>query len=291
MRIQARKGKDEMTLKEFTKNNIKRLVLTALAAVIMFTSFAAVKPMTSPENHSETIAALDEKKVTVMELAAASTAASAAITLIPGDTATPIADKLADMGSLFLIVLCAIYLEKYLVTVTGYASFMLLIPVACLLFMVFLWLRPGVVKGIMAQWSLKLAVLALALSMVIPSSMFVAEKIEATYADSINTTIQSAKEATEVIEEATETKNSSMGILAGLQQKMNSATQYLEQATSRFMEAFAVMMVTSCVIPVVVLLFFVWIMKILVGVNIPLPGRLTAFYPVKDSMRKENYPV
>ena len=52
MRIQARKGKDEMTLKEFTKNNIKRLVLTALAAVIMFTSFAAVKPMTSPENHS-----------------------------------------------------------------------------------------------------------------------------------------------------------------------------------------------------------------------------------------------
>ena len=81
---------------ETLKHNKKRVLVTILALVVMFTSFGAVKPMTDPENHTETIAALDEKKTTVMELAAASTAASAAITLIPGDTATPIADKLAD---------------------------------------------------------------------------------------------------------------------------------------------------------------------------------------------------
>lgn len=39
-------------------------------------------------------AALEEKQTTVLELSAASAAASAAITLIPGDVATPIADKL-----------------------------------------------------------------------------------------------------------------------------------------------------------------------------------------------------
>ncbi len=268
-------------MENILKNNTKRIILTILAAVIMFTSFAAVKPMTSTETHSSTIAALDEKKVTVMELAAASTAASAAITLIPGDAATPIADKLADLGSYFLIVLCAIYLEKYLVTMTGYASFMLLIPLACVLFVVFLWLKPGLGKQIMAQWSFKLAVLAVALSMVIPASMFVSDKIERTYSESINTTIQSAKEATDIIEDAAETENKGFSFITGLQQTVTNAADYLEQAVGRFMEAFAVMMVTSCIIPVVVLLFFVWLMKIIVGINIPVPGRLSGFAPVK----------
>ncbi len=273
-------------MQNILKNNAKRIVLTALAAVIMFTSFGAVKPMTSPETHSVTIAALDEKKVTVMELAAASTAASAAITLIPGDTATPIADKLADLGSCFLIVLCAIYLEKYLVTMTGYASFMLLIPLACALFILFIWLKPGLGKQIVGQWSFKLAVLAVALSMIIPASMFVSDKIERTYAESINATIQSAKEATDIIEEAAETENKGFSFITGLQQTVTNAADYLEQAVGRFMEAFAVMMVTSCIIPIVVLLFFMWIMKILVGINIPVPGRFSGFAPVKGLAEK-----
>lgn len=69
----------------------------------------------------------------MLELTAASTAASAAITLLPGDTATPIAEKLADLSGYFLIVLCAIFLEKYLLTITSYVSFTILIPAACAL--------------------------------------------------------------------------------------------------------------------------------------------------------------
>ena len=71
--------------------------------------------------NAHAIQSLDDKKTTALELTAAATAASAAITLIPGDAGTPIADKLADLSSYFLIVVCAIYLEKYLVTITGLA--------------------------------------------------------------------------------------------------------------------------------------------------------------------------
>ena len=42
-----------------------------------------------------TVTYLDLKKKTVLELTAAATASSAAITMIPGDIGTPIADKLA----------------------------------------------------------------------------------------------------------------------------------------------------------------------------------------------------
>ena len=103
-------------------------ILVALASIFVIAGYAA-----SPEFHAATIASLDEKTGTVLELTAASTAASAAITLLPGDTATPIADKLAELSSYFLIVISAIYLEKYLTTITGYAAFVILIPAACLL--------------------------------------------------------------------------------------------------------------------------------------------------------------
>ena len=45
----------------------------------------------------------------------------------------------------------------------------------------------------------------------------------------------------------------------------------LENTLNRFIEAIAVMLVTSCVIPILVLLFFVWLVKLVLGVNITLP--------------------
>ena len=52
-----------------------------------------------------------------------------------GGCRNSIANKLADLSSYFLIVLCAIYLEKYLVTITGYAAFKILVPIACVFFL------------------------------------------------------------------------------------------------------------------------------------------------------------
>ena len=111
----------------------KKILFALIPIVIALLSFFVIARFTSStEFNAKTIQSLDDKKTTVMELAAASTAASAAITLIPGDVGTPIANKLADLSSYFLIVLCAIYLEKYLVTITGYAAFKILVPIACL---------------------------------------------------------------------------------------------------------------------------------------------------------------
>ena len=81
------------------------------------------KAASNPENHKKTIEALDEKKADILKLTATSAAASTAIAAIPGDATTPIANKLTDLTSYFLIILVVIFLEKYLVTLTGYATF------------------------------------------------------------------------------------------------------------------------------------------------------------------------
>lgn len=235
------------------------LIIVALVSIFVLSRFA-----TSTEFHAKSIAALDEKRTTVMELTAASTAASAAITLIPGDAVTPIAEKLADLSSNFLLVICAIWLEKYLLTITGYATFVVLIPLACVLGAINAFLQNDKWRELIR----KLVVLSLAIVLVVPVSVKVSDMIEATYQSSIETTIDSAREAADGAEDE---EGGLSGLLSKIKDGVSGAVTGLENVLNRFIEALAVMIITSCVIPIFVLLFFIWIIKMVTSVDIKLP--------------------
>ena len=271
----------------------KKILFALIPIVIALLSFFVIARFTSStEFNAKTIQSLDDKKTTVMELAAASTAASAAITLIPGDVGTPIANKLADLSSYFLIVLCAIYLEKYLVTITGYAAFKILVPIACVFFSGYLLWRKEILR-VVAQ---KFLLFGLAVYLVIPASVKVADMIETTYASSIESTIETAKQTTDEIESETgesgqvddkssneksqsdsdsDSKENAGGFFSGLfnkvQEGVSTATANVENVLNNFIEALAILRVTSCLIPILVLIFFVWLVKMLLGLNIDIP--------------------
>lgn len=271
----------------------KKILFALIPIVIALLSFFVIARFTSStEFNAKTIQSLDDKKTTVMELAAASTAASAAITLIPGDVGTPIANKLADLSSYFLIVLSAIYLEKYLVTITGYAAFKILVPIACVFFSGYLLWRKEILR-VVAQ---KFLLFGLAVYLVIPASVKVADMIETTYASSIESTIETAKQTTDEIESETgesgqvddkssneksqsdsdsDSKENAGGFFSGLfnkvQEGVSTATANVENVLDNFIEALAILLVTSCLIPILVLIFFVWLVKMLLGLNIDIP--------------------
>lgn len=271
----------------------KKILFALIPIVIALLSFFVIARFTSStEFNAKTIQSLDDKKTTVMELAAASTAASAAITLIPGDVGTPIANKLADLSSYFLIVLCAIYLEKYLVTITGYAAFKILVSIACVFFSGYLLWRKEILR-VVAQ---KFLLFGLAVYLVIPASVKVADMIETTYASSIESTIETAKQTTDEIESETgesgqvddkssneksqsdsdsDSKENAGGFFSGLfnkvQEGVSTATANVENVLNNFIEALAILLVTSCLIPILVLIFFVWLVKMLLGLNIDIP--------------------
>lgn len=271
----------------------KKIIFALIPIVIALLSFFVIARFTSStEFNAKTIQSLDDKKTTVMELTAASTAASAAITLIPGDVGTPIANKLADLSSYFLIVLSAIYLEKYLVTITGYAAFKILVPIACVFFSGYLLWRKEILR-VVAQ---KFLLFGLSVYLVIPASVKVADMIETTYASSIESTIETAKQTTDEIESETgesgqvddkssneksksdsdsDSKENAGGFFSGLfnkvQEGVSTATANVENVLNNFIEALAILLVTSCLIPILVLIFFVWLVKMLLGLNIDIP--------------------
>jgi predicted PurR-regulated permease PerM len=110
--------------------------------------------------------------------------------------------------------------------------------------------------------------------------------IEATYQESIETTIEQASQTTQRIEEATNEKEGEQqpDLLTTLQNLPNAVTENLtkwvdeaKESLNGFIEALAVMVVTSCIIPILVLVFFLWLIKTILGVQIEAPMRM--IYP------------
>ena len=113
----------------------KAAIIAAIMIVFAVVSFFWISGYTSnPDNFQGTLGSLENKSSTVMELTAGSTALSAAITLIPGDIGTPIAEKLADLSGYFVFILAAIYVEKWLVTITGLVAFKYIIPLTIFIY-------------------------------------------------------------------------------------------------------------------------------------------------------------
>ena len=248
---------------------VKWPVIAALVMVAIVCAFPLRGVFSSPDVYRGTIETLDAKKDTVLALTAASAATSAAISAVPGDAGTPIAEKLMDLSSDFLIVLAAIYLEKYLLTTMGFASFGILFPVACALMIAgILTYRRVSTSESLVRLSRKLALLGVVLVITVPASVMLTNQIEATFEESIDQTVAQAED---------EGDGGILEFLAGIGESVgngiNAAVTGAQDVVNNFIESLAVMLVTSCVIPILVLLFFLWAANLILGINIEAPMR------------------
>ena len=269
------------------------LVLAALA-VALVSIFVVAPRATSPQANAHVVASLDEKRSTVTSLMASSTASSAAISLLPGDAGTPIAEKLVDLSSDFMVVLAAIYLEKYLLAIMGHATFKFLVPAACAAFAVgTLAQRRPALRQVCLRLAARLLLFGLAVYFVVPASVLVSDVIERTYQDSIDQTLEVAEQTASEIEASVQEEeqadvaggSTAGGLVGGLVQTLQQLPETLtgtvtgltedaQNSLNNFIDALAIMIVTSCVIPILVLLFFLWLVNMLLGSNIEVPQRL-----------------
>ena len=254
-----------------------RVVIAVVVALISF--FGISQYASSPGTYKKTIASLDDKKGTATGLAASATAASVAVSAIPSDVATPIADELAELSSYFIIILGAIYLEKYLLTIIGYVVFKLLIPIVCCLFIIDTVKENEQCRSIMR----KLVSIGLVAILVIPGSEKVSTLIQSTYDSTIQETIDTVSETIEVEEDE---EGGFSAIWSKVKGGVTGAVDTVKDTLNNFIEAIAVMIVTTCVIPIITMLFFIWAIKSILGVNINIPEKENLMI-VKKGIRKK----
>ena len=256
---------------KFAKRGLK-ITIPILIALFSFFVLAAV--VSSPKYTDRFMETLDANRDSVMKLTASSTSVSVAISALPGDLATPIAEKLADLSFGFMLVLCAIYLEKFLITITGLVVFKWMVPAACLLFV----LGNLFDKKRLNDIAYKIVVLGIAIVLVIPASLSVTKAIRNVYGSTIDETINSADLSAGLIKESLgagndvtdDTANGLGRVIESLKNSGDSIAEgtsefmrYLEKLASKFVEAVAILVVTSCVIPILVIVGLGWFIKVI----------------------------
>lgn len=265
-----------------------------LALTIILSCTVVGTKLTDPATYAHTIEVLDHNRTTVLKLTAASAAASAAVSALPDDICSPLAQEISEFTTYFMLILSVLYLEKYLLTILGAAACYILIPAGCSALLINCFFPKATLQSI----GIKLAVFGVASLLVIPSSVWVSDQINAIYSESIEISIESATAVSENLigdvagedEENTTVIDEAKALLGDLSGSVAGVVEQFKNLLNRFIEATAVMIVTTCLIPVLVIVFYVWIVKTLFHIQVilptspPKPKRLRGSHKEKDDL-------
>lgn len=262
--------------------------IVALVVLALLSGFVVRPHFADTKTWDSTIEVIDQKKGNVLALTTSCVALSAGITALPGDTGTPVAEQLAQLSGNLGIVLAVLYLEKYLLTILWSVGLGILIPFALVLFAVSLgihgrWSTSTVLRRV-ATRVLVVAVIGMAL---VPASVWVSQKVDETYRVSIEQAQQKAADAADSDSskaskkktESTESKNvleqladGASGLVTSVTSGAKQMTDEIVQQVTDLIEGVIVMIVTSCVIPLLVLAAFLWLGHTLLGIDISGPA-------------------
>ena len=248
-----------------SKDRTKKVICIGLLLVIALLSMTLFsKIATNPDNYSATIESIDNKKETVMGITATAATTSTILSAIPGDVTTPIANQILELSSYLLIVVCALVLEKSLLTVMGYLSFNILIPLACILLGVHIFVGKKTLKTL----AFKFIVFALVIVLIIPLSMKISDII-----------YESNQNTVEIV--STEIENDMLGIdetdetswinktISKIKNEISDVGDKAREVLNKFIDAIALFIITYCVLPIIIVLVVVWFINFLFKVNIP----------------------
>lgn len=211
--------------------------------------------------------------------------ASTTLAAVPGDATTPIANEIMNMSSYLLIVVCALVLEKSLLTVFGYLAFKILIPVACALFAISIFMKRSLLKVL----AIKFVVFAMVLAVIIPFSFKISDLIYEVNVDTVEDlyTKVEGMDAEEVEAEAEDVDKSWWDKLVDkVEEGTTKVTEGAKQLVNNFIDVIAIFIITYCAIPIIVFMVVIWFVKFLFNITIPIP--------TKESLpilrKKENKP-
>ena len=272
--------------------NILVAILLVVAAVASHTVLA--DKYSSVEAYAHEMEQLDKRKLTSGSMSVAAVTASAFITTIPDDVGTPIANELAEIGKGMGFVTGAIILEKYSMTVLGYGLFGVVLPLALLVFAASLALPIAPDLKRMGCLGIGRVLLAIALLWYsVPLSVRISDMVFETYEATLNEAIDRANYAEQMSKENSEQKQGTKsdepkefnlsveGVMAAIgdaasgvadtvgsavdsaTNKVAVAVEWAKVVLTGLTEGFAVMVVITIFVPILVPAAMIWTVNLL----------------------------
>ena len=259
-----------------TNNNQgkKKIIAVVICFALAIVSFAFVAPKLENINaYPGTAERLNEKRISVLEVSAALAGISVAVAAVPGDSTTPIADNIAQYSSYLIWVLGAIMLEKFLLPVMGLITWRVLFPLALILLGLFIAFH----KKIFVAFSIRLALLGIALFSIIPLGIRLGDIVDDSFG--LDAAIERIKTGSEEIDAETSDQKETdaeeeesdglwdsivntgkkiVGAVAGFGAEL---WEKVKMILGEVMDVIAAFIVSSCVLPIGILFILLAIVK------------------------------
>ena len=234
-------------------SKMQKAIIISILLILSVLSVTLLSPvLSSPQFHKDTLETIDGQKQQAIGLSVAIAGSSTALSTLPDDMASPIAEELADLSFPLFLIVCFLYLEKFLLTTFGWVSGSFLIPGTLLMAAGFI----AFLKETYLVWAKKLFILTLAFMLVIPVGAKVSALIEETFAESINQTYHAASHLSDASTEE-ESSNAFFSFISGLKDNVMSLVDTAKNMLNTFVDAIAVLLITSCIIPVLTAFVFI----------------------------------
>ena len=249
--------------------NILVLVLIGVFSFFVVTSWLPDRGFIK-----ESLESVEESSNTVMKFSAATLSTSLAISALPDDFATPLADSLADMNIYFIAILVMLHFEQLLIRYGVKLAFAIAIPAACGIGILSILLKKDLLKGIAAR----VAVLGLAVALVVPCSTHITNYIAADLTAYVENTIADTEDGADKLNEAMEGGAEEQTIFEKLSDLFQTAINDMSNLMAHFqntirkcMNSIAILILTNCLMPIVNFFILKWILKETFHIAIPMP--------------------
>lgn len=256
------------------KHAVLAIKVLSLSLVAALSFFAAASALPESAFVRDSLESIEDSSSTVMRFSAASLSASLAISALPDDFATPLADSLADMNFYFVAILVVLFLEKILIRYGIQAAFAILIPLACLVGVLFIVTRRNLLRSL----AIRLCVLALAVAFVVPCSTRITGVVASDLTDYVHETIEETEGGAGKLHEAMESDGGDKTMFEKLSDLFQTAIRdisdlmlHFQNTIRRCMNSIAILILTNCLMPLLTFFVLKWILRELFQIAIPLP--------------------
>ncbi len=249
-----------------------KILVPILAAVFSFFVLASALPESGFVQ--ESLESVEESSNTVMKFSATTLSASLAISALPDDFATPLADSLADMNIYFIAILVVLFLEKILIQYGMKLAFMILIPAACAVWLLFVTTKKNILKGL----AIRLCIFGLAVAFVVPCSTHITNIVASDLTAYVNETIEETENGAGKLNEAMESGGEEKTILEKMSDLFQTAINgisdlmlHFQNTIRRCINSIAILILTNCLMPLLTLFVLKWILGEVFQIAIPMP--------------------
>lgn len=249
-----------------------KILLLALTAALSF--FVVTAWLPDSDFVMDSIESVEDSSNTVMRFSAATLSTSVAISALPDDFATPLAESLADMNIYFVAILVVLFLEKILIQYGIKLAFAIIIPLACLAGIIAI----GMKKNILKNLAIRLCILGLAVAFVVPCSTHVTNIVAADLTAYVDNTIEETNDGADKLNEAMEGGAEEKTMFEKLSDLFQTAIHdvsdlmlHFQNNIRRCMNSISILILTNCLMPLLTFFILKWILKETFQIVMPLP--------------------